>query len=96
MGLPSAKNAPEGTRLILRYTGRWVPFVYRWEPLTTNPFGNSRLIEALALNGSVPALASLHAIAEKFKDNTRRKFAVVGQAAQESVEKAARRLKALS
>jgi hypothetical protein len=50
-------------------------------------------VEALALSATVPALAALHAIAEKFAGNTRRKFAVVGDAAQTAIENAARRLK---
>lgn len=50
-------------------------------------------VAALALNGSVPALAAVYAIAEKFAGSTRRKLAVIGEAAQESMEKAASRLK---
>jgi hypothetical protein len=49
-------------------------------------------IEALALNESDAALMAVEAIATKFKDNPRRKFKVIGEAAQNAIELAAKRL----
>ena len=49
-------------------------------------------IEALALNGSDAALASVDSIATKFKDNPRRKFKVIADAAAGAMELAAKRL----
>jgi hypothetical protein len=49
-------------------------------------------VEALALNGSNAALSAVHSLAEKYRDNPRRKYAIVGAAAQEAIELAAKRL----
>ena len=49
-------------------------------------------IEALALNGSDAALSAVDSIAAKFKDNPRRKFNVIADAAQAAMELAAKRL----
>jgi hypothetical protein len=49
-------------------------------------------IEALALNGSAAALMAVSAIAEKYKDNPRKKYNVIGTAAQEALELAAKRM----
>jgi hypothetical protein len=49
-------------------------------------------IEALALNGSAAALMAVQAIADKYKDNPRKKYNVIGAAAQEALELAAKRM----
>jgi hypothetical protein len=49
-------------------------------------------IEALALNGTPAALMAVSAIAEKYKDNPRKKYNVIGAAAQEALELAAKRM----
>ena len=49
-------------------------------------------IEALALNGTPAALMAVSAIAEKYKDNPRKKYNVIGTAAQEALELAAKRM----
>ena len=49
-------------------------------------------IESLAINGSGAALSSVESIASKFKDNPRRKFKVIGEAAQNALELAAKRM----
>lgn len=49
-------------------------------------------IEALSLNGSDAALMAVDAIARKFAGSPRRKHAVIGEAAQNAIERAAKRI----
>ena len=49
-------------------------------------------VEALAISGSDAALMAVESIATKFKDNPRRKFKLIGEAAQNALELAAKRM----